>query len=173
MIDYAKSVQADIVVTGSRGGGFLDRIMIGSTATGIVRGAECSVLGVPVAYRWHKVSVDEKIVPVDDEGEAREWSRVPEDFSRRNTGRSVSLEVNDPELGAQSQVRGYPLLGASYDHNDRRVELMLGEMGESERHLSRGISDVRSIDVMRDPDGRDRALRIAHGEGQTLLLIDY
>lgn len=173
VIDYAKLVNADVIISGSRGGGFLDRIMIGSTATGIVRGAECSVLAVPVAYRSHQVSVDEKVVPEDDEAQTREWTRVLEEFSRRNSGRSVSLEVNDPELGAQSQVRGYPFLGGSYDHNDRRIELMLGEMGESERHLSRGITDVRSVDVMRDPDGRDRALRIAHGEGQTLLLIDW
>lgn len=173
VIGYAKSIQADIVVTGSRGGGFLDRIMIGSTATGIVRGAESSVLAVPVAFRSHRVTVDEGVAPVLDQEESSEWKTVLEEFSQRNIGRSVSLEINDPELGAQSQVRGYPFLGASYDHNDHRVDLMLGEMRESERHLSRGISDVHSIDVLTDSNGRDRALRIAHGEGQTLLLIDH
>ncbi len=146
--------------------------MVGSTATGIIRGAECAVLGVPTLYRRRIVSqvTPEKVSGVP--AEAAQWAGQLEVFTQRNAGRTVSLEVDDPELGAQFQVSGYPFLGASYDHNDRRVELMLGELGESERHLSRGISDVRAVEVMRDAEGRDVALRVAHGEGQTLLLIE-
>jgi len=172
ILDFAKSAHLDAVVTGSRGGGFLDRMMVGSTATGIIRGAECAVLGVPTSYRRRSVTLvmPEKVTgePVESE----HWAGQLEVFTQRNAGRTVSLEVDDPELGAQFQVSGYPLLGASYDHHDRRVELMLGELGESERHLSRGITNVRAVEVMRDADGRDVALRVAHGEGQTLLLIE-
>lgn len=172
ILDFVKSAHLDAVVTGSRGGGFIDRIMVGSTATGIIRGAECAVLGVPTLYRRRIVSqvTPEKVSGVP--AEAAQWAGQLEVFTQRNAGRTVSLEVDDPELGAQFQVSGYPFLGASYDHNDRRVELMLGELGESERHLSRGISDVRAVEVMRDAEGRDVALRVAHGEGQTLLLIE-
>lgn len=172
ILDFVKSAHLDAVVTGSRGGGFIDRIMVGSTATGIIRGAECAVLGVPTLYRRRIVSqvTPEKVSGVP--AEAAQWAGQLDVFTQRNAGRTVSLEVDDPELGAQFQVSGYPFLGASYDHNDRRVELMLGELGESERHLSRGISDVRAVEVMRDAEGRDVALRVAHGEGQTLLLIE-
>lgn len=172
ILDFVKSAHLDAVVTGSRGGGFIDRIMVGSTATGIIRGAECAVLGVPALYRRRIVKqvTPEKISALP--AEAEHWAGQLELFTKRNAGRTVSLEVDDPELGAQFQVSGYPFLGASYDHNDRRVELMLGELGESERHLSRGISDVRAVEVMRDGEGRDVALRVAHGEGQTLLLIE-
>lgn len=172
ILDFVKSAHLDAVVTGSRGGGFIDRIMVGSTATGIIRGAECAVLGVPTLYRRRIVS---QVTPEKVSGlpaGAEHWAGQLEVFTQRNAGRTVSLEVDDPELGAQFQVSGYPFLGASYDHNDRRVELMLGELGESERHLSRGISDVRAVEVMRDAEGRDVALRVAHGEGQTLLLIE-
>jgi nucleotide-binding universal stress UspA family protein len=172
LLDFVKSAHLDAVVTGSRGGGFIDRMMVGSTATGIIRGAECPVLGVPLSFRRRLVT---QVVPEKVPGQpvgADRWAGQLEVFTQRNAGRTVSLEVDDPELGAQFQVHGYPFLGASYDHNDRRVELMLGELGESERHLSRGITDVRAVELLRDTEGRDVALRIAHGEGQTLLLIE-
>jgi hypothetical protein len=68
-------------------------------------------------------------------------------------------------------VLDYPLLGASYDHHDGRVELMLGELGYDGRHITRSIGDIRSIDVLRNEAGADVALRIAHGAGQTLLVF--
>jgi hypothetical protein len=77
--------------------------------------------------------------------------------------------VDDPELGAQAQEHDYPLLGASYDHHDGRVELMFGELGDVRRHLSRSIGGVSGIDVLSSDRGRDIALRIEHGTGQTLL----
>ena len=45
---------------------------------------------------------------------------------------------------------------------------MFGELG-SRTHLTRGIMGISGIDVLRDDEGRDLALRIAHGAGQTLL----
>jgi nucleotide-binding universal stress UspA family protein len=173
LLDFAKSAHLDAIVTGSRGGGFLDRIMVGSTATALIRGAECVVLGVPTTYRARIVTHMPPKVGVDEPAEASEWPARLQLFSQRNAGRIVSLEIDDPDIGAQTQVTGYPFLGASYDHQDRRVELMLGELGEPERHLSRGITDVRAVDVLRDAEGRDRALRISHGAGQTLLIIDW
>lgn len=173
ILDFAQSAHLDAVVSGSRGGGFLDRIMVGSTATSLIRGAECAVLGVPTAYRRRNVTLTTPEGVVTEPPESGSWSELLETFTKRNAGRTVSLEVDDPEFGAQCQVSGYPFLGASYDHNDHRIELMLGELGEPERHLSRGISDVRAVDVLRDAEGRDLALRVAHGDGQTLLMIDW
>ena len=34
------------------------------------------------------------------------------------------------------------------------------------------LADVQSIDVMRSPDGRDVALCVSQGTGQTLLTFD-
>jgi hypothetical protein len=46
---------------------------------------------------------------------------------------------------------------------------MLGDEASHGRHLTRSIGGVDTIDVMTDKQGRDIALRIAHGAGQTLL----
>jgi hypothetical protein len=46
---------------------------------------------------------------------------------------------------------------------------MFGELGEVGRHLTRSIGDVDEIDTLTNEAGRDIALRLSHGAGQTLL----
>ena len=77
--------------------------------------------------------------------------------------------MDDPELGAQAQEHDYPFLGTTWDHHDERVEIMLGEFEGTTRHLTRGIGGVEGIDILRDENGRDWVMRIAHGRGQTIL----
>jgi len=40
---------ADLIIVGSKGLGFLDRMLVGSTATGIIRGAQMPVFAFPLA----------------------------------------------------------------------------------------------------------------------------
>src|SRR5690606_23692387 len=115
ILHYATSMGADVIVTGSRGAGLIDRILVGSTATSIIRGAERPVLAVPAPPGT------DRSLELPTEGrvkfpEAR-WAEELQEFTRRNAGRRASLEVNDPELGAQSQEHDYPFLGAAYDHH--------------------------------------------------------
>jgi nucleotide-binding universal stress UspA family protein len=168
LLAFATSVNADLIATGSHGNGFVSRMLIGSVATRILRCATCSVLTIPhaAAATRARMSADPPIVNALDRPD---WSKALNDFTRRNIGRRGTLEVDDPEIGAQAQEHDYPLLGAAYDQHDGRVELMFGELGEADRHLSRSIGHVDRIDVLEDEQGRDLALRIAHGVGQTLL----
>jgi nucleotide-binding universal stress UspA family protein len=48
ILRHARDTHADIIVAGSRGAGLAQRIIVGSTATRLVREAECTVLAVPV-----------------------------------------------------------------------------------------------------------------------------
>jgi nucleotide-binding universal stress UspA family protein len=170
ILRLAASAHADLIVTGSRGSGFIDRLLVGSTATGLIRGAQCAVLAVPArtgSERSIAASADASASMAENH-----WAAELSSFTKRNAGRRTTLEVDDPEFGAQAQEHDYPLLGVAYDHNDRRVEIMLGDNAGRRPHLTRGIEQVRSIDVLRDAAGRDRALRIAHGEGQTILTLE-
>lgn len=170
VLRFARKVGADLIATGSRGAGLMSRLLVGSTATGIIRGATCSVLAVPAAPGSDRmVGVDQ--VTEGDGTEAR-WTEALTTFTRRNAGRRASLEVDDPDYGLLMQEHGYPLLGVAYDHHDKRVEIMLGDLEGTRHHLTRGISNVHSVDVLRDPGGRDRVLRVAHGRGQTLLTLE-
>jgi nucleotide-binding universal stress UspA family protein len=169
LLDFARSAHADLVVTGSRGAGLMDRLLVGSTATGLIRGSACSVFGVPAPVGG------ERLVTVPPQQRVSlaeaEWAKALDAFTKRNAGRRATLEVDDPEFGAQTQEHDYPFLGAAYDHHDRRVELMLGDQEGVRRHLTRGIANVRAIDELRDEHGRDWILRIRHGSGQTLLML--
>ncbi len=168
IVKFARSAGADLIVTGSRGAGLMSRLLVGSTATGIIRGANCAVLAVPAAPG------SERMIGFDDEVPESEdrWADELSVFTKRNAGRRTTLEVDDPACGALIQEHGYPLLGVAYDRHDRRVEIMLGDLEGAQRHLTRGIADVSSVDILRDAWGRDRVLRVAHGEGQTLLTLE-
>jgi nucleotide-binding universal stress UspA family protein len=168
LLAFAASVNADLIATGSHGHGFVARLLIGSVATRIVRCSTCSVLTVPHAAAMTRARITAE-PPVVMALPHVEWASQLDDFTRRNFGRRGTLEVDDPDIGAQAQEFAYPLLGATFDAHDHQVELMFGEMGRGKRHLTRGIGGVTAIDVLRDDRGRDMAIRIAHGMGQTLL----
>lgn len=167
LLAFASSVNADLIATGSHGHGFIARMLIGSVATKVLRGSTCSVLVVPPAAPLPAGALAgaATVTTVPQP----EWAATLDRFTQRNLGRRGLLQVDDPEIGAQAQEQDYPLLGATYDHHDGRVELMFGELGSFDRHLTRSIGQVSSIDVLTDTAGRDVALRVAHGAGQTLL----
>ena len=171
LLQYAGTANVELIACGSHGHGFFSRLLLGSVASKLLRGASCAVLGVP----------QPATAGVGDDGLRRgerashrippsAWASELEAFTRRNGGRRASLEVDDPLVGAQAQEHDYPLLGIAYDHNDRRVEIMLGDLGGGE-HLTRNIGGVSAIDLLRDGEDHDLALRIEHGTGQTLLTL--
>jgi len=48
LLSHAAEVGADLIVVGSHGRGFIERMIVGSVATRILRGAQVSVLAVPI-----------------------------------------------------------------------------------------------------------------------------
>ena len=169
ILKFARSTRIDLVVTGSRGAGFVNRLLVGSTARGLMRGVPCAVMAVrPPANLDTPYALLE---PNRDSIPEERWASELAAFTRRNAGRRASIEVDDPEFGAQAQEHDYPLLGVAYDHNDHRVEIMVGDFTGVSRHLTRGIGGVHSIDILRDARERDWILRIAHGDGQTILTL--
>jgi len=168
LLAFATSVNADLIATGSHGYGFVARMLIGSVTTRILRCSTCSVLCVPHAAAMTRVRVtaapsEITTIPKPD------WTAEMDAFTRRNTGRRGTLEVDDPDLGAQAQENDYPLVGATFDTHDQRLELMFGEAGDVGHHLTRSIGGVDEIDTLTNEKGQDIALRVVHGKGQTLL----
>jgi hypothetical protein len=100
-----------------------------------------------------------------------EWAAALQAFTGRNAGRRAVLEEDGEEFGAQEEGAG-TLRGVAYDSRDRRVEIMLGEQNDVERHLTRTVASPQRIDLLADPAGRDAALRIEHEGGQTLLRFE-
>jgi nucleotide-binding universal stress UspA family protein len=169
LLDYAKQRDADLIAAGSHGHGFITRLVVGSVTTKLLRAASCAVLVIPSELNASDRNGAGTSATLDFEH--GRWCEVLDDFTRRNVGRLTRLEVDDPDLGAQAQERDYPLLGVTFDPVDRRVEIMLGELGAGEPHLSRSIGDVDRLEVLTDADDQDVTLRLRHGQGQTILTL--
>ncbi len=171
LLACAEELDADLIVAGTHGRGILGRMLGGETVAKLVRGARRSVLVLPAAAAFQKFDQPEP------ESERREehvdWAQKLDDFSRRNAGRRGRLEVDDPALGAQVEMTGYRFLGAVYDSPSKRAQLMFGTMGRDGPHLVRGISNIKSVEILSGGrDDRDEALSIVSDDGQTLLVLE-
>jgi hypothetical protein len=118
----------------------------------------------PIALTWAAESTQVL-------GAKPDWGAAMKTFTARNAGRTCTLEIDDPELGALVEVRSYPLLGADYDHRDDRLTIMVGDLEGTARHLERSVGSPESIAIL-SKGGKDAALSVGHGHGQTLLTFD-
>jgi nucleotide-binding universal stress UspA family protein len=169
LLKFAASQGADLIAAGRRGHGFFERLLVGSVTTALVRGAACSVLVTPEPAPAEADALARSVTGVSESHAPEEWAVRLDGFSRRNRGRRTVLEVDDPHVGLQMQAVGYALSGVAYDHNDRRVEIMLGDPEHETTHLTHTIRDVTAVAVRSDPGGKDEALRITHRAGRALL----
>lgn len=166
IMSFAKAHEADLVAAGSHGHSFIGRILMGSVSTRLIRGCDSLVLISPpreVAEEITGGAAEVMQVPP--------WARDLHEFTRRNAGRRTDLEIDDPVLGAQHCGTNFPLRGVDYDPRRDRVDIMLGEQGNLDRHLTHSIPSPRSIEVVTGEGGRDEALRIGIDGGQVLLRI--
>jgi hypothetical protein len=136
-------------------------------ATRVLRKADCSVLIGPNLMP-EKAAAPLPFHSTDVVSDSRLWSSLLRDFTLQNAGRVASLEVDDPEIGALIEAKSYPLLGVDFDHKDKRLTISLGPTHGVERHLTRTIAKPQAVSVL-SIDGRDSALSVTYGNGQTLL----
>jgi nucleotide-binding universal stress UspA family protein len=169
LLERAELDQSDVIATGSHGFGFLTRLWLGSVSQRLVRGAKCSVLIAPPADGPGYL---DELPPTTHRIEAAEWAEKLEEFTRRNSGRPVTIEVIDPDLGAQLVSCSVPLLGVDFDQRDSCIHLMLGVDTPDGRHVTRTVHGATAVQVLRTQEGRDLMLRIAHGRGQTLVTLE-
>lgn len=97
------------------------------------------------------------------------WVGYLTEFTKRNLSRPTQLEVFG-ENGAQKEERGLLFAGISMDRVQGKpnIEIMFRRDGTD--HLTHIILDVRGVTPKRAPDGRDEALEIVDGDGETSLL---
>jgi nucleotide-binding universal stress UspA family protein len=169
LVATCRKMKPDLVVVGSHGHGFLTRLMIGSVSERLVRDADTSVL---IAPRLDGPGYLDELPPSANRFTSYEWAERLEEFTRRNASRLATLEIIDPEIGAQIAQKGFPFIGASYDLRDGRVQIMLGDAEDSGGHLTHTVRGITALQVLRDRTGRDLVLRIAQERTQTLLTLE-
>ena len=170
IVGCANSIGADMIVVGTHGPRLLERVFLGSVASSVVHSAAQAVLAVPPPSSTDALELWLRITGTASSAEPREWTEALNEFTHRNMGRRATIEVDDPEIGAQMLGRG-ALMGVTYDRHDRRVEIMVGDAHRARRHLMHSIPRVESIAVTADDHGTLEALELRHGRGHTLVLI--
>jgi nucleotide-binding universal stress UspA family protein len=171
LLEGVDSLGAELLAVGTEGPGFVERVFLGSTAASALHLARCTVLASPAPPPAEAIEMQLHVQGTATITEPQQWSNALDAVSRRDAGRLVRLEVDDRDIGAQVEASGYLLRGITFDHNDRRVTMMLDAPDGAEAHLTRSISNVNAIGITTKPNGADLAVVIKHGNGQTLLLF--
>ncbi|HEX6052292.1 MAG TPA: universal stress protein [Gemmatimonadaceae bacterium] len=170
IVAAASTLDADVVAVGTHGPRLLERLFIGSVASSVMHAAPQAVLAAPPPPPAESLEFWLRISGTATSGRPRDWMEALDGFTRRNRGRPATLEVDDPQFGAQVMGRGYVLTGVTYDPHDHRAEIMLGDPNTPRRHLMHSIPNVESMAMTMDETGHE-ALELRHGRGQTLVLV--
>jgi hypothetical protein len=170
ILETAESVAADLVVVGTHGPRFLERLFIGSVASSVMHTAPQAVLAAPAPRPAEAMDLWLRITGTATSDRPREWAVALDEFTRRNRGHNTAIEIDDPEIGSQVLGRG-ALVGVTYDARDRRIEIMVGDTQRVRSHQMHSIPNVDSIAVTADESSGREALELRHGKGQTLVLI--
>lgn len=169
LLEISAEMRADLIVTGSHGHNFLNRLLLGSVSTQLLRKAGCSIL---VAPPLDPPELVEEAPEPRERFAFYEWTERLEEFTRRNLWRRARLEVLDPEIGAQVMEVDVPFMGASFDPRTNRVHLMFGASDGGTGHITHNIEGVTAMRTLRGRNGEDVLLRVGHGRGQTLLTLE-
>jgi Family of unknown function (DUF5335) len=99
-----------------------------------------------------------------------DWAAWLSGFTASHRDWLVSVDVLNPEFGAQPQVSNLPLLGVSAErvNYDDTVAVTVGR--SPREHLSHLVHRVTSIAVERTEKGAEAALQIVSADGTTTLL---
>jgi nucleotide-binding universal stress UspA family protein len=169
LLAEARAVNAELVVAGAHGHGMMERLLVGSVSTALLRGSTCAVLISPEPPAVERARLERQLSGTSTVRSADAWEGELAAFSQRNHSRRTALEIDDESIGAQVQERGYSLLGATYDRHDRQVSLMFGDPERPVTHLTRNIPRVRSISVVRGSGDEDGMLCIESDAGLAMV----
>jgi nucleotide-binding universal stress UspA family protein len=169
VLDYAGAHHADLITAGRHGRSLLQRILVGSQTTALVRAAERSLLVAPEPAFAEREQLRLLLTGSTESTEPAEWEPLLHALSQRNRGRPTVVEVDDLLMGAQVLESGYVLRNVAYDPRTKRIEISVGDAAQNDRRVTRLIGGVNSVAIEADATGRDVGLRISHGGGQTAL----
>ena len=169
ILDYAQQSNAQLVSVGTQGSGFFERLFIGSVAESIFHSATCSVLGAREPQAAEAFAIQLDLAGYATSNDADGWARTLSDFTIRNMGRKSRLEIDDPQLGAQTQALGYGFFGVTYDARSNCLTIMLEASSVSRDHLSRSITGASSISIRQDAAKKDIALVVQAGATASIL----
>ena len=101
---------------------------------------------------------------------AQDWSRALDEFSSIHEGWLISLELLDPELGAQPQINELPLVGVTAEKGPRGSTITIAAATKGGANITHIVQSPTHVRIERTDDGVDEALEIESDAGTTAIL---
>jgi nucleotide-binding universal stress UspA family protein len=173
VIEFAETAAADLIVSGTHGYGFINRLVLGSMARELLRESSVSLLCVPGSAVAHAAARDQKASQLQPDAVPRaDWASTLDAFTRRHEGEPCTIEwVPSGGSGLHTIELGHAFVGAAYDDRDVAVTLMTGAGRFEGPHTTHFVSDVRNLEVLRREDGVIHGLRVLGRHGTTSLRL--
>jgi nucleotide-binding universal stress UspA family protein len=142
----AEELDADLVVLGSRGAGWLKRLVTGSVSEGVARGAQCPVLVVRATAAWPPTRI---VVGDDGSGPAMRAGELAAELARLFGTRILLVRAyeNPPEPVRGWGARERRKLDADLSRDRRTLEKRAGRLAA----LARSRTDTRMIETKPAP----------------------
>lgn len=145
ILDYAREIDADLIVQGSQGRTGLDRLRLGSVAEQVVRHAPCPVLTVRDGDEAGAASPGEILVPVDFSPHTRPALVLAQALAELY---AVPLHLFHA-VEIPSQPTFYPPV-SDWSQEERLLEMARRELAElAARHPAAGIEMETSVAIGR------------------------
>jgi nucleotide-binding universal stress UspA family protein len=172
LLALAREKGAGLIACGARRHSFVERMLLGSVSTELIRRADCTVVVMPDRGEAPAVEGFSPMGGVVESWDASAWPGLIERFGRRNGGRAAQLRVTTASPhGAGSVESGYRLVDASFDRAASRAEIVLADAESPASQLSHRISNVRAVMVSTDASGRDTVLRLDTVSGRCTVVL--
>lgn len=161
---------AQLVALGTHGRGFLERLFLGSVAITTLREAETSVLIAPAPELAERVRLELGLWEQVKLDRPEDWGEALAVFSDRNAGRFAHVELTDSLAGAtRVQLDALPFIGARWDAEQRRIDLVFAERDDARRHHTQEVLRVISVEMVGAHGPHDKALLLEHAGGRCAL----
>jgi nucleotide-binding universal stress UspA family protein len=174
LLAHARDRFVGLVACGGRRHSFLERVLLGSVSTELIRRTEWPLLVVPARAQDEADDARPAMGGVVESWDTSAGPGLIERCGRRNGGRPTQLRFRTASpQGVGSIEQGYRLLDASFDRAATRAEIVLGDAESSGSQVSHRVSNVCAVMVSTDASGRDTALRLDTASGRcTVTLSD-
>jgi nucleotide-binding universal stress UspA family protein len=173
LLTLARERGVGLIACGGRRHSFIERVLLGSVSTELIRRSGCTVVVLPD----RGAEPGEELLPaaggVVESWDANTWPGLIDRFGRRNGGRTTQMRFSTASPhGAGSVDSGYRLVDATFDRGAARAEIVLSDPESEGSQLSHRISNVRAVMVSTDATGRDTALRLDTASGRCTLVLN-
>jgi len=170
--EFLRQDNADILVCGRRSHGFVERLLLGSVSSALVRQARIPVLVAPEMVEDENVPVNAIERSGVEHWPSDGWATLLHIFTQRHRGERVRIELSADADGDPCTVaQGYELLDVSYEPDGSRVSLTLGDPWTTQGQMSLWIPEVRSLALESSLAGADRRLVMDSGRGHGILRL--